>query len=184
MRLAFLGLVVTATLCVGSKHVVELNPDNFDLLISNGEDWMIDVYAPWCGHCKKLEPHYEKAAAQLDGKVRFGKIDGSKYRSLSMRFGIQGFPTIFHVQGTTGDVRRAAVAHNTESLVHYATKGWTAPAYTPIPFWQSPTGPFKKAVFSGMKLGEKGATCGQPRSRRGAMWFVTRSFSPPALISG
>ena len=139
-----------------AKRVVDLTPENFDILVNNGEDWMVEIYAPWCGHCKRLEPLYESAAEQLKGRVNFGRVDGSKYRSLSMRFSIAGFPTIFHVHGATGEVRRAAVQHTTEALVNYATKGFQSPAYSPLPYWQSPNGPLKKAMFYGTKYGEKG----------------------------
>lgn len=152
--LVWLPLLLAA--CHALKRVVDLTPDNYDVLVGNGQDWMVEVYAPWCGHCKKLEPHYEAAAEQLKGNVNFGRIDGSKYRSLSMRFSIVGFPTIFHVHGATGEVRRAAVQHSTEALVTYATKGWRAAAFSPIPYWQSPNGPLKRAVFLGTKYGEKG----------------------------
>jgi len=34
---------------------------NFDdLVINNGKDTLIEFYAPWCGHCKKLTPIYEE----------------------------------------------------------------------------------------------------------------------------
>lgn len=39
----------------GSKEdVVELTDDNFDKLVLNGDQvWMVEFFAPWCGHCKK-----------------------------------------------------------------------------------------------------------------------------------
>ena len=36
------------------KDVIELTDDNFDKNVLDSEDvWMVEFYAPWCGHCKK-----------------------------------------------------------------------------------------------------------------------------------
>lgn len=36
------------------KDVVELTDDNFDqMVLESGEVWMVEFFAPWCGHCKK-----------------------------------------------------------------------------------------------------------------------------------
>lgn len=39
----------------GSKEdVVELTDDNFDKMVLEGSEvWMVEFFAPWCGHCKK-----------------------------------------------------------------------------------------------------------------------------------
>lgn len=40
---------------------------NFDEVVTNnGKDTLIEFYAPWCGHCKKLTPIYD----ELGEKVR------------------------------------------------------------------------------------------------------------------
>ena len=53
-----------------------LTNDNFASLVLESEDiWLIEFYAPWCGHCKKLTPEFEKAAKALEGIVRLGAVD-------------------------------------------------------------------------------------------------------------
>lgn len=46
--------------------VVVLTDSNFDELVTGGgEAWMVEFYAPWCGHCKNLKPAYIQAAKAL-----------------------------------------------------------------------------------------------------------------------
>merc|ERR1719421_2470739 len=45
------------------------------------KDVLLEVYAPWCGHCKKLEPEYIKVGKKvkkegLDDLITIAKMDG------------------------------------------------------------------------------------------------------------
>jgi protein disulfide-isomerase A6 len=41
-------------------NVVVLTQSNFESVVMNSKDiWMVEFYAPWCGHCKSLEPEYK-----------------------------------------------------------------------------------------------------------------------------
>ncbi|KAF5948497.1 hypothetical protein HYC85_014454 [Camellia sinensis] len=74
---------------------VELNSHNFDeLVLRSKELWIVEFFAPWCGHCKKLAPEWKKAARNLKGKVKLGHVDCDAEKSLMSRFNVQGFPTI------------------------------------------------------------------------------------------
>lgn len=54
-----------------SNDVIKLTDSNFDKLVMESDDlWLVEFYAPWCGHCKSLEPHWAKAATELKGKVK------------------------------------------------------------------------------------------------------------------
>lgn len=53
-------------------------------------------YAPWCGHCKNLQPAYERAAKSLEGiaKVAAVNCDEELNKPLCGKMGVQGFPTL------------------------------------------------------------------------------------------
>ena len=72
-----------------------LTAANFDSQVLQSKDiWFVEFYAPWCGHCKSLEPEWNEAAAALKGKVRLAKVDATQEQQLAQRFGIQGYPSI------------------------------------------------------------------------------------------
>ncbi|KAK0589394.1 hypothetical protein LWI29_013641 [Acer saccharum] len=78
-----------------SNASVELNSGNFDeLVLKSKELWIVEFFAPWCGHCKKLAPEWKRAANNLKGKVKLGHVDCDSDKSLMSRFNVQGFPTI------------------------------------------------------------------------------------------
>jgi protein disulfide-isomerase-like protein len=89
-------------------------------LLTEDGAWMLDFYAPWCGHCKRLTAPYEEAATAMAGKVHFGKIDCTQNAALKSRFKIRGFPTLmFWRDGAGRDYKGGRTA---EALVAYAKK--------------------------------------------------------------
>ncbi|CAD6885074.1 unnamed protein product [Tilletia controversa] len=79
--------------------VFVLVADEFEKVVNdNSKDLLVEFYAPWCGHCKKLEPIYaqlgEKYAEHKD-KITIAKMDATKNDiPPSAGFAVQGFPTI------------------------------------------------------------------------------------------
>ena len=69
--------------------MVVLTDNNFDDLVLNSQDmWLVEFFAPWCGHCKNLEPEWASAATQLKGKVKVGAVDATVNTVLANRFGV------------------------------------------------------------------------------------------------
>ncbi|XP_056377452.1 protein disulfide-isomerase TMX3 isoform X1 [Hyla sarda] len=64
--------------------------------------WLVDFYAPWCGHCKKLEPVWNEVGTEMrtsGSPVRVGKMDATVHSSIASEFGVRGFPTIKLLKG-------------------------------------------------------------------------------------
>lgn len=83
----------------GESDVVTLTDGNFDKTVLKSDDmWLVEFYAPWCGHCKNLAPHWEKAATELKGKMKLGALDATTNQVKAGQYGVQGYPTIkfFH----------------------------------------------------------------------------------------
>jgi len=45
-----------------------------------GRNTLVEFYAPWCGHCKKLTPEYEALATKLVGfeNLMIAKVDSTE----------------------------------------------------------------------------------------------------------
>jgi protein disulfide-isomerase A6 len=79
----------------GGKAVIELTESNFQALVMDSDDhWLVEFFAPWCGHCKNLAPEWEEAAKQLKGSVKLGAVDATVHQGLAQKYGVQGYPTI------------------------------------------------------------------------------------------
>ncbi|CAG9796931.1 unnamed protein product [Diatraea saccharalis] len=111
-----------------SSDVVELTPSNFDKLVINSDEvWIIEFFAPWCGHCKNLVPEYKKAARALKGIVKVGAVNADEHKSLSQKYGVTGFPTIKIFTGSKNTPYQGQ--RNAESFVDAALKAAKEKAY-------------------------------------------------------
>ncbi|XVF20228.1 hypothetical protein REPUB_Repub11eG0179700 [Reevesia pubescens] len=69
--------------------------NNFDeIVLDESKDVLLEIYAPWCGHCQSLEPTYNKLAKHLRGidSLVIAKMDGTTNEH--PRAKSDGFPTI------------------------------------------------------------------------------------------
>ncbi|CAJ0942483.1 unnamed protein product, partial [Mesorhabditis belari] len=106
MRLLLAGVLLFSVGIVRSEEAAEkegepsdsevLTEANFDKFIVDNELVLVKFYAPWCGHCKKMAPDFERAAKQLKEttNIRLGKVDATEHKSLGQTYGVEGYPTL------------------------------------------------------------------------------------------
>ena len=77
--------------------------DTFEKLVLSGDKYvLLEAYAPWCGHCKKLEPIYDELATKLanEDDIVIAKMDATANEHSALN--VKGFPTIkFYKKGST-----------------------------------------------------------------------------------
>jgi len=83
---------------VSDESVMVLDESNFDELVMDPKyDVLVEFYAPWCGHCKRLAPTYGKLAsaiAETSKNVRIAKIDATAHKIPAHP--VSSYPTILY----------------------------------------------------------------------------------------
>lgn len=104
-----------------ADDVVVLTEDNFEKEVGQDRGALVEFYAPWCGHCKKLAPEYEKLGASFKKakSVLIGKVDCDEHKSLCSKYGVQGYPTIQWFPKGSLEPKKYEGPRSAEALAEY-----------------------------------------------------------------
>ncbi|CAG0919604.1 unnamed protein product [Notodromas monacha] len=122
MKILIVSVLASFFFCEASNsfnRVIELT-DRF-LEVKGDSQWLVMFYAPWCGHCRKMEPVFMQTAQSLaNTPVRVGKLDCTRFTSVASELGIKGFPTVLFLKGD--EVFTFSRDRTREELVDFARR--------------------------------------------------------------
>ncbi|WP_190143670.1 thioredoxin [Streptomyces glebosus] len=91
--------------------IVEAGDDDFAEVAEQAAPVvLVDLWATWCGPCRRVSPALEQVARELAGKIKLVKVDVDQAPRLSQRFQVQAVPTLLLLDQGKAIARQAGAA--------------------------------------------------------------------------
>lgn len=78
---------------MASDKVKTLTDGNFDDAIKQGVV-LVDLWAEWCGPCRRLAPTVDALATEYDGRATVAKLNIDENPSVPAKYMVRGIPTL------------------------------------------------------------------------------------------
>ncbi|MBE9512638.1 MAG: thioredoxin [Chloroflexi bacterium] len=91
--------------------VINVSDQNFENeVIKSTMPVLVDLWAPWCGPCRMVEPVVDKLAEKYDGKFKFCRLNVDENPQTAAKYRIMSIPTLmFFKSGKAVDTVIGAV---------------------------------------------------------------------------
>ncbi len=101
---------------------VKVTEENFDAeVVKSPLPVVVDCWASWCGPCQMMGPLVDELSKELEGKVKFCKVDVDENPGLAKLFGVMSIPMFVQIKnGQQTDMLIGAVPK--ENLKEFALK--------------------------------------------------------------
>ncbi|ONK57628.1 uncharacterized protein A4U43_C09F2450 [Asparagus officinalis] len=118
---------------VNNEPVKVVVADNLHDVVNSGKNVLLEFYAPWCGHCKKLAPILDEVAVSFekDTDVVIAKMDATA-NDIPGDFDVKGYPTIYF-SSASGKVMQYEGGRTAEDIINYITENKDSAASSEAP---------------------------------------------------
>ncbi len=74
---------------------VDVTDDTFQTEVLDSQVLTVtDLWAEWCGPCKRLAPILDEISSQYPDKIKIAKVDVDSNPNIPTQFGVMGIPTL------------------------------------------------------------------------------------------
>jgi len=78
------------------KAVFEVNQDTFaEVVLKSDIPVIVNIYADWCGPCRKFTPRLEESVMPHVGKLKLAKINIDASPQIAASLGVKTIPAVF-----------------------------------------------------------------------------------------
>ena len=103
---------------------VDVTDQTFDAeVLKATQPVVIDMWAPWCGPCRMVEPVFKKLSEKYDGKVKFCRMNVDDNPRTAGQYRVMSIPTMLFMkdgkvmQTSIGALPEAALQPKVEALL-------------------------------------------------------------------
>jgi thioredoxin 2 len=117
-------LLASTTIESSQTHPITLTDGNFgtEVLDSTGPV-LVDFWAPWCGHCRNLEPVLDQLAGEFGSRIKIAKLNVDENPRVASTYNIRSVPNMLFfksgkvVDSVAGALPKAELARHIQSIL-------------------------------------------------------------------
>jgi thioredoxin 2 len=88
------GIPVCGSCGTKLPWIVDAGDGDFDEATAGSGAVVVDLWAPWCGPCKLIEPMLERLAGDEAGHLKVVRVNVDRSPQVSQRFAVQSIPML------------------------------------------------------------------------------------------